>query len=770
MRKGFKKLIAVAAASVMAAGALSLAACGEQFVPPTGVLPAGNEVVSNGGFVVQKGNYYYFINGIESYTGNNDYGTPVKGALMRIKTEDVAKKSNTAETVVPSLMVAGDYDAGLFIYGDRLYYATPTNVKDTSGVVQSSYLDFKSVKLDGTDIHDEYRLESNSTPYRFVQVKDSVYLLYVTDNDIHSRCLSTGKDVVLASGVSAYLFNAQDKTDPYVYYTMPVTDYFTNIEEPYSFDYTQVYRVCADATIAPEGYTYRDESGWDMDYVNSEMDGELPYVNLGEIVLDGWGGNYGKTALNHGSDPKSPFGYTYTLQSYENGGLYFTRKQLTDGASVGEADSLYYLDCSKLTASWDSVAGNDNGLDVIAQPVNTSKASSSALFYKDEEGTHHYLYVENGVIYRATVGEDGNNVEEQAIAFDVSGASLVSIDMTTSDTYDYVYFTRSNGAGRSVERAVFNGEPVYYENLPYEDVDNKPYQPVKVLNIEHADSWYEFELIGTDLFFCNADDEIASTSYNYINTVSLKNAEGKLMDNAELAAFTEKYDAIMSTDAETGLLARLNAHSNIKLSTAIKYFFYTGSDEAFTLNLKEAKDAGKKDTYLYTAAEQDAFYAFAGNEGYKQDDTTLFEEGEFVEDGVSYRKLSAFTTAIGKMTDADKEAQETYWRGALEHYVDQTATTEEGLPAWAWALIGIAIGVVVLGGAGLAVWLVLRKKKTAAPAPERLAVDTTDDRSVDVYAQEPEEQPVEETEQPEEQPVEETEQPEETPSEPTDGE
>ena len=94
MRKGFKKFIAIAAAAVMAAGTLSLAACGEKTIQLDGY-PDG-EVISNGGFVVEKkgsqGDYYYFINGSESYTADNTYGTPVKGALMRVKVSDVQKK------------------------------------------------------------------------------------------------------------------------------------------------------------------------------------------------------------------------------------------------------------------------------------------------------------------------------------------------------------------------------------------------------------------------------------------------------------------------------------------------------------------------------------------------------------------------------------------------------------------------------------------------------------------------------------------------------
>ena len=85
------------------------------------------------------------------------------------------------------------------------------------------------------------------------------------------------------------------------------------------------------------------------------------------------------------------------------------------------------------------------------------------------------------------------------------------------------------------------------------------------------------------------------------------------------------------------------------------------------------------------------------------------------------------------MSESDFDEMESYWSTTLEHY---TVTEEEsGLPAWAWALIGVGIGIVVVG-AGLAVYFVLRAKKRRESEGKqpKMFVDTTDDRSVDVYA------------------------------------
>ncbi len=777
MRKGLKKFIAIAAATVMTAGVLS--ACGTDFVTPTGI-PDG-EVVSNGGFVVGKGDYYYFINGVESYTADNTYGTPVKGALMRIKKEDVDKKTNTAEVVIPSLMVAGDYEAGLFIYGDRIYYATPNNVPDPlSGELLTNYLDFKSAKLDGTDIKSYLTLDSNSNDYRYVQVGDTVYLLYVESNDLRSYNTATGKETLLADNTTGVAFNGLDVTDPTVYYTMSVDNGLDTDLTPASISYNQIYRVSADATEAPYEYT------WDMDYIKENLDGEMPYTNLGEIVLDGIGSSDTKTQFTH-SDSKPAEtnlgGYSYELRSYENGGLYFTRtpaQKSSEGSSTSDNNgNLYFLSADKLTTGWDSITGNEgDSLDYLADPSTLSlKATDSALFYRDGDGKHHYLYVDGAVIYRADVGEAGRNAKEQPIAFEVSGATLLSVDTESHAKYDYVYFTRSNGAGRSVERGVINGDivesPEVYQNITPSGVDKTPYQPVKVLELEHADSWYNFELIGTKLFYADADNEIASTSYNYISVVSLANDAGVLMDNVELKAFTDKYNAIMSTDKKVGLLAKLNDSSNSKLSTALRYYFFTGETAAFYDNIKEAQETYKKsETYLYTQEEQDAFAAFTDVNGvkeYKDDEgNVLFKEGDYQ----GYTTLSAFITKIGKMTEADEDAQADYWVHALEKYPEPAEEPEEGLSAGAWAGIGIAIAVVVILAVGIPVILIRKKKGTEdAPKPERMSVDTTDDRSVDVYADDTPAAPAgeateEATEEPAEEPAEEvTEEATEAPAE-----
>ena len=424
-----KKIISIVAAATLAFSTLALAGCetkdyaGEKL---TGSYDAAAAVSSNGGFAVEKGDYVYFINGAENSTANNTYGNVVKGALMRIsKTQLAEEKYDAAQIVIPSLMVAGDYTAGLFIYGEYVYYATPTTDKNTqTGEVENSYLDFKRSKLDGSEAPSNYflRLASNSAKYRFVEVGGTVYCMYEEDSKLKSYNVATGETTVLVAGAkSSFFYDKNDPTNPNVYYTMGVT-YDLDEENSTSAQYDQVYCVNAATTATvtsnEETVTYTAKNGgtevasysFKKSYVKENGDVNdyttFPYVNLGTLVLDGVGSassgaDSSDTRFNKDDKATSsePLGYNYTIQNYENDGLYFTRKALTTTASETENAKLFYLADADVTASWNTITGNQ-AVDVVA--LDTTYAGTSALFEIQEDGTHVYYYVDGSILKKAT--------------------------------------------------------------------------------------------------------------------------------------------------------------------------------------------------------------------------------------------------------------------------------------------------------------------------------------------------------------------------------
>ena len=138
------------------------------------------EVSSNGGFAVQKGEYIYFINGVETHTTDNTYGKVEMGALARIKKSDLSSTEKKPEIVIPSLFVAGDKTSGFYIFDNDVYYATPSTAKNKAGEIENSKLCFTKTSLDGKTSVIFETVANNATQYRFVKSNGVVYLVLNT--------------------------------------------------------------------------------------------------------------------------------------------------------------------------------------------------------------------------------------------------------------------------------------------------------------------------------------------------------------------------------------------------------------------------------------------------------------------------------------------------------------------------------------------------------------------------------------------------------------
>lgn len=752
-----KKIISIIAAAALSFSALALTGCGTEKYKGD-QLTAGYDknatVSSNGGFAVEKGDYVYFINGMASNTADNTYGKVEKGSLMRIsKAQLAAEKYSEAQIVIPSLFVAGDMTAGIFIYGEYVYYATPTTDKDTkTGEIQNTYLDFKRSKLDGSEApmggKNDYmfRLSTNSAKYRFVEEGGKVYCLYEEDSKLKSY-LCDGKDneaTILVSGASSFFYDLKDPTNPNVYYTMGVT-YDLDKATSTTAKYTQVYSVNAANTAvtdkATASYKVLDKDGkeiktYDFDEKFMEENAEdksydlgdyttYPYVNLGTLVLDGVGtapspSADGRFNWNDKKDSSEPLGYTYTLQSYQNGGLYFTRTSLTKTQSDSDDTKLYYLADAR-GASWNTVTGNAK---VQTVALNTEKASSSALF-EIENGAHVYYYLDGSILKKATAGANGV-ATTMNLAYEVSSANLWKKDG------DYLYYYASASNGNNVTRINVSGDAAAYN--PHLVTDE--YKPQTLPLVDWNSAWYKPEFVTLSggkqvLLYANAQTYGAgSISYNYVYAT-------KVGTTAEIVAAQDEIDEVNE---------EIDGYSdNAALQNLMRYFFKTGETDRYD-DVKDVED-------LYTKYQADTFAEFLA----------MFQEnGEFA--GRTYKK---YINLVGRLTDDDKDAIEESW---ADYLLSETVVEEDdSLPTW--ALILIIVGGALVVAAGVTIPLVIHAKKKAAKKREeeaivsaykRKKIDTTDDKTIDVYADEttetePEtvEESVEETEEVVEEPVEE---------------
>ncbi len=194
-------------------------------------------VKETGGFVAETDNYYYVINGAGVYTDDNSFGTPVKGALLAVDKNDLTK----VEIVVPKLFVASDYNSGLFIDGDYVYYGTPSTDKVADGSTANTELHFMRTKLDGTDTKEFFKVSGISTEYRIVKGGSSVYIVYYDSDEsaIMSYDTSSGTAITVAKtdaetetlySLASYEFVTGAEKDVAVLYTTTV------YAEPYMED------------------------------------------------------------------------------------------------------------------------------------------------------------------------------------------------------------------------------------------------------------------------------------------------------------------------------------------------------------------------------------------------------------------------------------------------------------------------------------------------------------------------------------------------------
>ncbi len=768
MRNKVKKALICAAAAVVVCGLTVSAACSGGYYKADKLEGdiSGN-VVSNGGFAVEKGNYVYFINGVESNTATNSYGDVEKGALVRISKSNLAAGNySTVDTVVPLIMYSGSYDGGIFIYGDYVYYSTPSAARDADGEVLNSRLEFRRTKLDGTETMTDYYFQSETTSieYRFVEVDDTVYLLYVVNetlygteahDNIHSVNLTTGEDTVLAYNVESYFFDDKDLSNPYIYYTMAV-NYNLGTDNEVEADYNQLYRVRADAQ--------NDADKYDFSYVE-DFDAETDplYINNGEFVFDGRGSLSGITQFNYGynaatdedttsDDANTLSGYTYTIISYEDGTLYYTRSYSGDITPI----LLYTNDAEASAENWNPVTGNPtatNGYNGKMLLLNASSLTGYTFITNSEGVPAKVMYSESAgsgyALMSADFDKDSSSITYGGLTniFPMTTMSAEVTVLTTSVEevdgveYNFIYYgITGEGSGYTVYRMALGGSEEQYTEFP-SDESTSNYDRTQILNLEVAPSWYMPEVLAGHLFFASETSDMVD--YEYVMAFDLRPegseaAENVTMSNADIKVINDLYDSVMGE--ENSVVANIDEEEFQNLPNALRYAFYTRDKDYLADLINQWVDAGEDDEYLYSEESAQLYLDFiAATDEYEE-----YGAVEGYEKTVNGEKVYAtsrdyYYALVGYMSEEDAENYISDLRtDYLQAEPEEETTWFEGLSTGAKVgfIIGVcAGGIIIIAAAVLIPLLVIRKKKRTLPQynKARIKVDTTDDKNIDVY-------------------------------------
>ena len=232
--------------------------------------PELNELVTgNGSFQVRKGDYVYFASGYVSKsdlgTGGltNELGEVTNGALYRAKVElkkTVIKGENKTEgeesepkyqeeyvlTDVQLLCskLVGFENSGIYIFGNKIYFGTPSTIKNSEGTVMYSLLTFYSVDLNGENLTELYQTQSfENGKYSFISINGNLYLMIFDGSQILRVDMNGNSKVLATDVVSAVLPKSEvivdnsytaTENEKYVYYTIK------NSENTETIDYGNV--------------------------------------------------------------------------------------------------------------------------------------------------------------------------------------------------------------------------------------------------------------------------------------------------------------------------------------------------------------------------------------------------------------------------------------------------------------------------------------------------------------------------------------------------
>lgn len=179
----------------------------------------------NGGMVVTAGDYIYFVNGYNSYEvfGTNNLSQKFEvGGLYRVKLDNgfITYDDNGVPTGVEQISdnLVGFESTSIYVFGNYVYYSTPTTDVTRQGELQTSKLDFCRVKTTGGKPQTIYQTENDATnvDFEFYYADGRVYLM-VNENGTLKRVSVSGKkaDTCEVDSEIASLVLHRDENDVY---------------------------------------------------------------------------------------------------------------------------------------------------------------------------------------------------------------------------------------------------------------------------------------------------------------------------------------------------------------------------------------------------------------------------------------------------------------------------------------------------------------------------------------------------------------------------
>lgn len=214
------------------------AGCGNKEIVLEGGPAYEDNVYGNGGFVVTKGDYVYFT---DAYVKSSSLGSKISNQLGSVTETGLYRARKTVETVDGTerpiltdiqLMVSkvvGFENSGLYIFKDKIYFATPTTDKDKTGT-RYDLITFYSCNLDGSNLKKLHQTTKfSSGKFSMTMIDGNAYLLIYTGSEI-VRVSENGEVLTIAEKVTGAILPSREtivsndenpkSTECFVYYTI----------------------------------------------------------------------------------------------------------------------------------------------------------------------------------------------------------------------------------------------------------------------------------------------------------------------------------------------------------------------------------------------------------------------------------------------------------------------------------------------------------------------------------------------------------------------
>lgn len=196
---------------VLFAGIFLFAGCGKE-AGLTDNPDTNTTVTSNGGSIVKKGDYIYFIRGqrksgdLTKPKTDNVLGKTTIGAVYRAKIVN-GEVQTEAEMVVPK--VVGFENGGFYIFGDYIYYATPNMGNDNTGKLMNNTVNFCRINVNGDTKTNKVLSEGvsigESGQWKAYCIDGEVYFVAYTGSSLISVKAGNkkGEKTIMASDVTS---------------------------------------------------------------------------------------------------------------------------------------------------------------------------------------------------------------------------------------------------------------------------------------------------------------------------------------------------------------------------------------------------------------------------------------------------------------------------------------------------------------------------------------------------------------------------------------